>query len=595
MGKKSRRKRQARSPGPHSSQILGAVVNDLDVGEGVLADKTAKRMFAGRSVSEYSRKERLVALAQALVDLRIVPDVDDRLRKGKFRDGLTTADIVADVIGVTCNVWDWLMEGVQSKSVEVTDFVGAGRRYLRLVTVDVALCMVVLAKLAQMELPEPHVPVWAQPNGSGEVLRGFQRELGLTRDQLAARLEVPSTTLDNWLDGKVVPGRDHLPTLVRELSRARRVGVDDLEQDLLRQFALARLAARVAAVVGWEDVGEDVRAAFQMAKLMQDSDGLSSEIDMVVDFANGIRQPGEPPASSELVEEMVSLLLLMVGPFTVFSGRMLRLLSGRPELKEWSDDLRAAALSPEMQLRYIAAGHSGGRAAAGLAEDYFDVVVEPSAEDLQARDAIRQVLGDQERGSLFDSMEGGLTGVVSTVDRSILVRRGLTRRFPENPDVHYQLGSMLGRVGARLGDAGLVDEGIMECKVAAGLAPRWDAPAVESAIILTCSADWDGALRELEWAESSLPAVTPHLRNVRGYVLMNLERFDEALAEFLSVVGTRPDFGSAWKYAAHCAFSLGNKTVGLQYAKKARALGAPAAYDAWDSGAYGARRNRRAR
>ena len=174
MGKTSRRKRQARSPGPHSGQILGAVVNALDVGEGVLADKTSKRMFAGRSVSEYSRKERLVALAQALVDLGIVPDVDDRLRKGKFRDGLTTADIVADVIGVTCDVWDWLMEGLQSKSVEVTDFGGAGRRYLRLVTVDVALRMVVLARLAQMELPEPHVPVWAQPNGSSEVLRGFQ-------------------------------------------------------------------------------------------------------------------------------------------------------------------------------------------------------------------------------------------------------------------------------------------------------------------------------------------------------------------------------------------------------------------------------------
>ena len=117
MGKESRRKRQERSPGPHSGQILGAVVNALDVGEGVLADKTVKRMFAGRSVSEYSRKERLVAFAQALVDLGIIPDVDDRLRKGKFHDGITTADIMADAIGVTCGVWDQLMERVQSHSV----------------------------------------------------------------------------------------------------------------------------------------------------------------------------------------------------------------------------------------------------------------------------------------------------------------------------------------------------------------------------------------------------------------------------------------------------------------------------------------------
>ena len=525
----------------------------------------------------------LTALAQELIDLGIVPDVDDRLRNGKFLEGITTAEIVADAIGLTGELWDRLMEGVQSKSVEVTDLGGAGRRYLRLVTVDVAVRMVGLASLAEMELPEPYVPVWAQPNGSGEVLRGFQRELGVTRDQLAARLEVPPTTLDNWLDGKVVPGREHVPALARELSRGRRVGVDDVERDLLRQFALVR----VAGEVGWEDVGEDVRAAFQMAKLIQDSDGLAAEISMVVDLANRLRRQGEPPASSELVEYLVPSLLFMVGSFTVFSSGMLGALFGRPELRQWSDDLRAAASSPEMQLQHIAAGHSGGRTAAGVAQDYFDVVSDPSPEDLKARDAIGRELGDRERGAVLESMDVGLAGAVSTVDRSIRVRRGLVRRFPENPDVHYQLGSMLGRVGARLGD-----EGITECKVAAGLAPGWDAPAVEPAIILTCSADWDGALRELVWAESALPAITPHLRNVRGYVLMKLERFDEALAEFLSVVGERPDFGSAWEYAAHCAFSLGNRTVGLQYAKKARGLGAPGVYEAWDRGAYGRRRKK---
>ena len=68
----------------------------------------------------------LTALAQELIDLEIVPDVDDRLRNGKFREGITTAEIVADAIGLTCELWDRLMEGVQSKSVEVTDL-GRGR------------------------------------------------------------------------------------------------------------------------------------------------------------------------------------------------------------------------------------------------------------------------------------------------------------------------------------------------------------------------------------------------------------------------------------------------------------------------------------
>ena len=44
---------------PYSGHVLGAVVDALDVGGGVLGDKTAKRMFAGRSVNAASKTERL--------------------------------------------------------------------------------------------------------------------------------------------------------------------------------------------------------------------------------------------------------------------------------------------------------------------------------------------------------------------------------------------------------------------------------------------------------------------------------------------------------------------------------------------------------
>ena len=146
-----------------------------------------------------------------------------------------------------------------------------------------------------------------------------------------------------------------------------------------------------------------------------------------------------------------------------------------------------------------------------------------------------------------------------------------------------------------MGNRALVDEGIMECKVAAGLEPRWDGPAVEPGIILANLADWDGALRELEAAANSLPQTTPHLRNVRGYALMNAGRLEEALVDYLAVVEARPEFATAWGYAAHCAFELGNRTEGLRYAKQARARGDPSAYEAWDRGAYGPRRKGRSK
>ena len=74
---------------------------------------------------------------------------------------------------------------------------------------------------------------------------------------------------------------------------------------------------------------------------------------------------------------------------------------------------------------------------------------------------------------------------------------------------------------------------------------------------------------------------------------MNAGRLEESLVDYLAVVEVRPDFATAWGYAAHCAFSLGNPTDGLRYAKRARSLGDPTAYAAWDSGAYGQRRKRR--
>lgn len=594
MSKKSKRRRHAVAPGPYSGQILGAVVNALDVGEGVLADKTAKRMFAGRSVSEYSRKERLVALAQALVDLGIVPDVDDRLRNGKLRDDLTTADIVGEVIGVACQIWDRLMEHAQTRSAAVTDLSGAGRRYLRLATVDTAFRMVGFARFGRLELSEPSVPVWAQPKGAGEILRGLQRELGVTRDQLAARLEVPPTTLDNWLDSTVIPGRKHVPVLARELSRSGQVSVEDLERDLTRQFALVRLAKTVAAVVGWEAVGEDVKTAFQLARLMQEMDGLSGAIGKIAGFVGSVREPGESEVSSGLVEDVVPLMLLMIGSFAPFAPGLLRPLADRWDLRGWSEDLRAAVLPPEMRVEFIAGRHSGGRAAAGLAQDYFDVVGEPSPENLEAAAAIRRAQ-EHEAQELFSTAAAPdqVQHPLVYLRREIDFGRRIVRRFRNNPEAHYQLGSLLGRLGRTLGDRGLIDEGIMECKVAAGLEPRWDAPAVESGIILCNLEDWDGALNELATAAESLPAVTPHLQNVRAYAFMNAGRLEEALVDYLAVVDARPDFATAWGYAAHCAFSLGNPTEGLRYAKRARSLGDPTAYDAWDNGAYGQRRKRR--
>ena len=144
--------------------------------------------------------------------------------------------------------------------------------------------------------------------------------------------------------------------------------------------------------------------------------------------------------------------------------------------------------------------------------------------------------------------------------------------------------------GNQFADRMLIDEGILECKIAAGLQPDWDAPAVEPGSILVNFGESEAALRELEQAENSLPEPTPHLRFVKGFVLMTLERHSEALACLEAVIEERPDFAPAYDLAAHCAFKSGDRIKGLRYAKEARMRGMYAEHRAWGNGEYSSRR-----
>ena len=150
-------------------------------------------------------------------------------------------------------------------------------------------------------------------------------------------------------------------------------------------------------------------------------------------------------------------------------------------------------------------------------------------------------------------------------------------------------------VGKEFGKRSLVDEGVLECKIAAGLQPNWDNPAVEVEIILVNIGEGEAALRELEQAESNLPEPTPHLRFVKGYVLRALERYPQALEYLEAVIYERPDFAPAYDPAAHCAFMSGDRIEGLRYAKEARMRGMYTEHWAWGDGAYSSRPKRPAR
>ena len=175
-----------------------------------------------------------------------------------------------------------------------------------------------------------------------------------------------------------------------------------------------------------------MEAVFWFAKFMHESDALS-------------RLPDEHG-------DVAALVLVLLGSMVPFAPLLLWPLAKRLEDYEWSDDIYAVASSLEVQFEFIADSHSGGRTAAGLAQDYFDVVVEPSPGDLEAAGAIARVLrGHMEDVLPLKPLMDAEAHPLTFFERAIQLRQDLARRYSGNAEAHYQLGSMLGLAGRRLG------------------------------------------------------------------------------------------------------------------------------------------------
>ena len=552
--------------GLYSGQIIKYVVQALDIEDDVLENRTARRFFSGESVNEFNRGQILEALGQALIDRGMVPEALDTLSYG-----VSVAMAVGMAVGLMGERWDHLMATVQSRGTADVDVAAVGRRFLRLVTVDLALRLFALHRLTGSPLPDAEPPLWALDNGAGRVLRHHLRQSGLARRTLADRLGASYTTVDNWLDGRNRPSHAYVTALACELAPpASGSNLGEFERELRRQLTFARLAELLATLTGRDAVIQLTSTAVRLARTLSESIGF--------------------PLSREDHAGQVELGLFLFGTLEDSAPVLLWWLARLESDPEWRKILLAAGEPWQFHFEHMAAVHSR-RSAAGLSQDILDVVDDANEVDIEALVVIRRELraASNAQGSI-PGADGRPGKISSTLRDGIELRRSLARRFPQNPEAHYQLGSFLGMAGKNLRTSKLVDEGVMECKIAAQLLPNWDGPAVECGIMLANIGEYDAALRELEQARATLPEETPHLRFVTGYVLMMLERYAEALGQLEAVTEARPDFASAHRYAARCAFKMDDKSRGARHAKAGRQLGDSSEWTAWREGAYSSRK-----
>ena len=555
--------------GLYSGRILRAVVQCLDVQDEVLTNRTARRFFSGQHVDEHNRNQIFDALGQALITRGLAPATLEDLP-----ETLPMASVVGMTLMMMCGEWDRLMAHIQACSGQTDDVGEALAQLLRLVVVDAALRLFALIYLDLERPPGSEPPAWVLENGTGNILRQRLREAGLTRDHLAARLEVSPTSVDNWLDGKNRPSPENVAALARELA-SRESGGDAaaLERSLNRQISLAAMADQMAAGIG--------------------RDKLIELITKLTHFARALSQSPELPRILGDNPRGIVRNLIMLGSAGGSAADLLSWLADREPDPDWRWNLLAAIRFWDPAFEEVAMMHTGQRSASGLAQDISDVTEVFTEENRHIIEVLKQGLtrhADFTKAPRADDEDprSRLAELQGRIDQ----RRRLAERFPGNPLAHLQLGSFLGDLGIQFADRTLIDEGILECRIAAGLQPDWDAPAVQPASILVNFGEREAALRELEQAERNLPAPTPHLRFVKGYILMTLELYSEALACLEAVIEERPDFAPAYDLAAHSAFLSGDKTKGLRYAKGARMRGIYTEHRAWGSGAYSSRPKR---
>ena len=466
--------------GLYSGQILKYVVQALDIEDDVLESRTARRFFSGESVNEFNRGQILEALGQALIDRGIAPETLDALPHG-----VSTAMAVGMAVALMGERWDHLIATVQSRGTADVDVAAVGRRFLRLVAVDLALRLFALHRLTDLPLPDEEPPLWAQENGGGRVLRHCLRQSGLARRTLADRLGASYTTVDNWLDGKNRPSHAYVTALARELAPpVSGSDVEEFERALRRQLTLARLADLLAALTGRDAVIQLTSTAARLARTLSESIGFS--------------------LSREDHAGQVELRLFLFGTLEDSAPVLLWWLAKMESDPGWREVLLAAGEPWQFHFEHMAAMHNR-RSAAGLSQDILDVVDDADEVDIEALVVIRRELRAASNAQASISADDGRSGSISTMlQDGIELRRSLARRFPQNPEAHYQLGSFLGMAGKNLKARGLVDEGVMECKIAAQLLPNWDGPAVECGIMLANIGEYDAALRELEQARATL-------------------------------------------------------------------------------------------
>ena len=565
---------------PLSGKVIGTLVKELRLEANALRSRTAKRYYSGQRVKDTTKVEVIGALAQALVEEDVFPP-------SPFldREGISLKNVLAVAIAWYAMEWDRLAGYMHSVPTPVERPDIAGTAYLRLVTIDMALRISAAMWLAEIPTPAEGTPLWAEERGNANHLKRLLSLCGAsapTRDQLAEDLNVSLNTVDSWLDTGARPSKDHNDSIAEKLA-PRLAGTDSesLKRQLHLTSALSSICDLLASHIGRDAVTNVATALMRF---------VSRSLDGLRKFSH---LPPEDAAKAQF-------LILVSGAKFAGCEYLLRALWRREADAVWRTDLQAVTKPWHLRLTHIMQHLGGLDQVVELAQEQYGISMEDSMSlldrvlrDVQADPTMANVATAAEledmtvlrikgdaRYSAGNRMiqyeqarsEGNLCTAILHVRRAVQLQ-------PENADYHFHLG-------ATLGMAGKIDEGIQECWIATQLDPFLETSRVEVGIILLNAGRNEEARDQLESIADGQRALSPHLAFNLGVARYRCGEIKGALDVLSGVIAIEPNHAMALDVCAHCAFVLGQTKLGLRLAKRAHVLGFSESYLEWHSGKY---------
>ncbi len=560
------------------------VVKELRLRDRDLNDKTAKRYFNGKRVSDRKRAEILLALGNALTELHIFPTSSFLQQQG-----IPQGRVLASTLAWYAEQWDRLVGYMRSMSASVARQDLAATAYLRLVIIDLSLRVSAAMWLAESPTPGEEPPMWAEESSGAKLLRQLLARCGPsapTRDQLAETLGVSNNTVDSWLDSSVRPSSTNLSKIADELGqRIEGLETEILRRDLNLHFALSHICDLLSLHLGRDTVMDLAAALTRFTS--RNLDGLRNHSKL-------------PPDSAAQAQ----LLLLLLETRFVSSEYLLKALWRRETDPLWCTDLMAASKPWHLRLTHVMQNIGSMEGAVQVAQERFSV----SQEEAQSlvEESVRSLLADPTRlqptaltnleGRSFIRIKGDAKYSAGNrmiqysqaksegdLETALIHIRRAVELQPESAEYHFQLGATLGMAGIYL-------EGIQECWIAAQLDSSWELPKVEIGIILLNSGQNQEALDHLEDVAHDVTEPSPHLAFNLGVARYRCGYYGEALEELDKVISAQPEHAMALDVAAHCAFRQGDAQKGARLAKRANVLGQSETYIEWREGKFRAGR-----